>query len=203
MSLSGTHRPISFSVSLFLLYCFFHNLFILSFSYLSSSLCLPMSLSFPFFVYSLLSPPLSLSLLSPSVSLSCFSFWSPSLFIFFSISLALFVYSLSYVPASVCIFLSLCFMVTDRSGVVRSVKSVRFKTLVRHLSTVDTFKFFFCNNRRVTAGQLIRTAKKTQHFTITKINWLTLFKEIIAVYSENHMKPINTVCLQNRRIIDS
>jgi hypothetical protein len=35
-------------------------------------------------------------------------------------------------------------------------------------------------------------AKKTQHFTITKINWLTLFKEIIAVYSENHTKPINT-----------
>jgi hypothetical protein len=32
----------------------------------------------------------------------------------------------------------------------------------------------------------VRTAKKTQHFTITKINWLTLFKEIIAVYSENH-----------------
>jgi hypothetical protein len=37
---------------------------------------------------------------------------------------------------------------------------------------------------------LVRTAKKTQHFTITKINWLTLFKEIIAVYSENHTKHI-------------
>jgi hypothetical protein len=36
----------------------------------------------------------------------------------------------------------------------------------------------------------VRTAKKTQLFTITKINWLTLFKEIIAVYSENHTKPI-------------
>jgi hypothetical protein len=33
---------------------------------------------------------------------------------------------------------------------------------------------------------LVRTAKKTPHFTITKINWLTLFKKIIAVYSENH-----------------
>jgi hypothetical protein len=32
----------------------------------------------------------------------------------------------------------------------------------------------------------VRTAKKTPHFTITKINWLTLFKEIIAVHSENH-----------------
>jgi hypothetical protein len=28
----------------------------------------------------------------------------------------------------------------------------------------------------------VRTAKKTPHFTITKINWLKLFKEIIAVY---------------------
>jgi hypothetical protein len=37
----------------------------------------------------------------------------------------------------------------------------------------------------------VRTAKKTQHFTITKINWLTLFLEIIAVCSENHTKPIN------------
>jgi hypothetical protein len=34
----------------------------------------------------------------------------------------------------------------------------------------------------------VRTANKTQHFTITKINWLTLYKEIIAVYTENHTK---------------
>jgi hypothetical protein len=33
-----------------------------------------------------------------------------------------------------------------------------------------------------------RTAKKTPHLTVTKINWLTLFKEIIAGYSQNHMK---------------
>jgi hypothetical protein len=38
----------------------------------------------------------------------------------------------------------------------------------------------------------VRTSKRTPHFTITKINWLTLFKEIIAVYSEKHAKPINT-----------
>jgi hypothetical protein len=30
----------------------------------------------------------------------------------------------------------------------------------------------------------VRTAKETQNFTVTKINRLTLFKEIIAVYSE-------------------
>jgi hypothetical protein len=38
----------------------------------------------------------------------------------------------------------------------------------------------------------VRTSKRTPHFTITKINWLMLFKEIIAVYSEEHTKPINT-----------
>jgi hypothetical protein len=36
------------------------------------------------------------------------------------------------------------------------------------------------------------TSKRTPHFTITKINLLTLFKEIIAVYTENHTRPINT-----------
>jgi hypothetical protein len=40
----------------------------------------------------------------------------------------------------------------------------------------------------------VRTSKRTPHFTITKISWLMLFKEIIAVYSENHAKPINTKC---------
>jgi hypothetical protein len=42
----------------------------------------------------------------------------------------------------------------------------------------------------------VRTSKRTPHFTITDINWLTLFKEIIAVYSVNHTKPINTLCGQ-------
>jgi len=40
----------------------------------------------------------------------------------------------------------------------------------------------------------VRTSKRTPNFTITKINFLTLFKEIIAVYIENHAKPINTKC---------
>jgi hypothetical protein len=38
----------------------------------------------------------------------------------------------------------------------------------------------------------VRTSKRTPHFTITTINWLTLFNEIIAVYSVNHAKAINT-----------
>jgi hypothetical protein len=40
----------------------------------------------------------------------------------------------------------------------------------------------------------VRTAKKTPHFTVTEINRLTLFKEIIAVCSENRMKHVNTKC---------
>jgi hypothetical protein len=43
----------------------------------------------------------------------------------------------------------------------------------------------------------VRTAKKTQLFTITKINWLTLFKEIIPVYIAKHAQLINTRCGQN------
>jgi hypothetical protein len=38
----------------------------------------------------------------------------------------------------------------------------------------------------------VRISKRTPNFTITKINWLMLFKEIIAVYSENHAKPLST-----------
>jgi hypothetical protein len=40
----------------------------------------------------------------------------------------------------------------------------------------------------------VRTSERTPHITVTKINWLMLFKEIIAVYSEKHTKPINTKC---------
>jgi hypothetical protein len=40
----------------------------------------------------------------------------------------------------------------------------------------------------------VHTSKRTPNFTITKIYWLILFKEIIAVYSENHTKPINIKC---------
>jgi hypothetical protein len=40
----------------------------------------------------------------------------------------------------------------------------------------------------------VRTSKKTLHFTITKINWVTLFKKIVTVYTQNHTKNINTEC---------
>jgi hypothetical protein len=40
----------------------------------------------------------------------------------------------------------------------------------------------------------VRTSKRTPYFTITNIKWLTLVKDIIAVYSENPSQPINTKC---------
>jgi hypothetical protein len=42
----------------------------------------------------------------------------------------------------------------------------------------------------------VRTSKRTPHFTITTINWLTLFKEMIALYSENRTTPISTKIIE-------
>jgi hypothetical protein len=41
---------------------------------------------------------------------------------------------------------------------------------------------------------LIRPSNRTSHFTITEINWLMLFNEIIAVNIENYTKPIYIKC---------
>jgi hypothetical protein len=50
----------------------------------------------------------------------------------------------------------------------------------------------------------VRTSKRTPHFTVTKINWLTLFKEIIAVYSQNHKVPVSrtTLCGENAELMN-
>jgi hypothetical protein len=37
----------------------------------------------------------------------------------------------------------------------------------------------------------VRAGNKSQQFTIKKIRWLGLFKEMNPVCSENHTKPIN------------
>jgi hypothetical protein len=46
-----------------------------------------------------------------------------------------------------------------------------------------------------------RSIKKTQPIIITKISWSTLFKEIIAVNSENNIKPTNALCGQNAKLL--
>jgi hypothetical protein len=58
------------------------------------------------------------------------------------------------------------------------------------------FELFKPKLVRIIVKNSARTAKKTQHFTITKINWLTLFMEIITVYCENHTKPTKTLCVE-------
>jgi hypothetical protein len=44
---------------------------------------------------------------------------------------------------------------------------------------------------------LDRTSKRTPHFTNTNINWFTLFKKKITVYSENHKNPL----IQNAELL--
>jgi hypothetical protein len=78
-----------------------------------------------------------------------------------------------------------------------SRRDIRVTDLKRRISADYNFLFSFLINVQVS----VRTAKKTRHFSITKINWLTLFKEIIAVYSENHTKHINRLCGQNVEIL--
>jgi hypothetical protein len=54
------------------------------------------------------------------------------------------------------------------------------------------------NLNRVGASEAknsVRTSKKTQHFTITQINWLTLFEEIVYVCFDNYMMPQNATLL--------
>jgi hypothetical protein len=42
--------------------------------------------------------------------------------------------------------------------------------------------------------------KENTALLLSKISWLMLSKEKIAVYTENHTKPINTLCGQNSEI---
>lgn len=48
------------------------------------------------------------------------------------------------------------------------------------------------------------TANKTQRIFTASVNWLMLIREITAVYSDDHMKPVNskmTVFMTVRRTI--
>jgi hypothetical protein len=47
---------------------------------------------------------------------------------------------------------------------------------------------------RIIFKNSFRTSNRTPLFTITNINRLMLFKEIIAVYIGTHTTPINTEC---------
>jgi hypothetical protein len=45
----------------------------------------------------------------------------------------------------------------------------------------------------------VRTSQETHYVTATKPNRLMPFKETVAVYCENHMEHINTLCGQNAK----
>jgi hypothetical protein len=40
----------------------------------------------------------------------------------------------------------------------------------------------------------VRTSQETHYVSVTKLNQLMLFREIIIIYSKNRMKAINTLC---------
>jgi hypothetical protein len=40
----------------------------------------------------------------------------------------------------------------------------------------------------------VRASERTPHLSVTNVNCLMLFKEVIAVYSENDTKQINIKC---------
>jgi hypothetical protein len=48
--------------------------------------------------------------------------------------------------------------------------------------------------RRTTMSSSLPWKPQISHVSITIINWLMLFKEIIPLHSKNHMKPIGTKC---------
>jgi hypothetical protein len=47
------------------------------------------------------------------------------------------------------------------------------------------------------AGHKVRTAQETHSVSVIKPNHLMLYREIIAVCSEIHTNPMNTLCGQN------
>jgi hypothetical protein len=48
----------------------------------------------------------------------------------------------------------------------------------------------------------VRTSKKAHCICITKDSQLMLFTERIAVWFEDHTKPISTLCGQNRELFN-
>jgi hypothetical protein len=69
------------------------------------------------------------------------------------------------------------------------IENDRYKDTITNLKTDKPFEAEIC---QIIFNNSARTSKKTPNFTIIKINWLMLFKKIIAVYSKNRTKLIDT-----------
>jgi hypothetical protein len=60
----------------------------------------------------------------------------------------------------------------------------------------------FSTNYHINIKNSVSTSKKTQGVSVTKVNYFMLFKKIIDVYSENHVKPINTHSGKNAELLN-
>jgi hypothetical protein len=49
---------------------------------------------------------------------------------------------------------------------------------------------------------ILASKKKKQSVSTTRINWLMLFREIVAVHSRNHTKTVNALCGQNDETVN-
>jgi hypothetical protein len=68
------------------------------------------------------------------------------------------------------------------------------KRIRAHNPTVRKIKTHAPNRAAtVTVEKAVPTSKKTHCLSITKTTSLMLFRQITAVYSDNHTKPINTL----------
>jgi hypothetical protein len=91
-------------------------------------------------------------------------------------------------------------------GKLRKVESITrncevYLSVLRYILTTHIYVLILGSTEfiRIMFKNSVRTAKKTPHFTVTKINRLTLFKEITAVYRENHTEHVNTNCSVSER----
>jgi hypothetical protein len=55
------------------------------------------------------------------------------------------------------------------------------------------------NLRLMFKNSVTNYGKENNTSSFTKIRWLVLLRELIAVYYENHLKYINTLCGQNAK----
>jgi hypothetical protein len=78
-------------------------------------------------------------------------------------------------------------------GLQMPVFIVRAFTLLQSANTLKTEEHLDDSNNSV------RTSQRTHRFSITKMNWLTLLRAIIAVCCKNHMKHTNTPCGKMQR----
>lgn len=72
--------------------------------------------------------------------------------------------------------------------------SAKFYLSHRRKNTAEDVKLFDYKITLKICKKSVHTAQKTQYFSVTDINWLMLFTEVLTVYNANHKKFIVTKC---------